>query len=161
VLESFILIGTGLFMNPLEGLFQSRPGEARQLLPLLQLIQGHYRYLPEKALRAVAEKLDVPLTQVFAVATFYSALSLKPKGEKVIKVCQGTACHLKGSEAMVAALEKELGITLGQTTADGSHTLEAVNCLGACALAPALTLGDETHGHVRPLEAGRLLGKAG
>lgn len=148
-------------MNPLEELLQSRPGEARQLLPLLQLIQGHYRYLPEKALRAVAEKLNLPLSQVFAVATFYSALSLQPKGEKIIKVCQGTACHLKGSEALIQALEKELGIQLGETTADGAYTLETVNCLGACALAPVVMAGDETHGHARPHEAGRLAGKAG
>ena len=148
-------------MNPLEELLQSRPGEARQLLPLLQLIQAHYRYLPEKALRAVAEKLKLPLAKVFAVATFYSALSLKPKGETVIKVCRGTACHLRGSEALVQALEKELGVTLGGTTTDGSHTLEAVNCLGACAMAPVVMVGDETHGHVRASEAGALAGKAG
>ncbi len=132
------MTGHGVSMNPLEELLQSRPGEARQLLPLLQLIQAHYRYLPEKALRAVAEKLKLPLAKVFAVATFYSALSLKPKGETVIKVCRGTACHLRGSEALVQALEKELGVTLGGTTTDGSHTLEAVNCLGACAMAPVV-----------------------
>ncbi len=148
-------------MNPLEDLLQSNPGEARQLLPLLQRLQAHYRHLPEEALRAVAARLELPLARVFAVATFYSALSLKPKGEKVIKVCQGTACHLRGSEALVQALEKELGIDLGGTTPDGAHSLEAVNCLGACALAPVVMVGDETHGHVRAAEAGALAGKAG
>ncbi|UQZ88588.1 NADH-quinone oxidoreductase subunit NuoE [Deltaproteobacteria bacterium Smac51] len=146
-------------MNPLEDLLQSRPGEARQLLPLLQLIQAHYRYLPEEALRAVAEKLELPLSRVFAVATFYSALSLRPKGETVVKVCCGTACHLRGSETLIASLEKELGIKLGETTPDGSHTLESVNCLGACALAPVVMVGDETHGNVPAASARHLLGK--
>lgn len=146
-------------MNPLEELLQARPGEARYLLPLLQLIQTHYRYLPEDALRAVAMKLNLPLAKVFAVATFYSAFSLKPKGERVIKVCQGTACHLKGAEGIIAALEAELGIKLGESTADGFAALESVNCLGACALAPVVMVGDKTHGHVRTGDVRRLAGK--
>lgn len=148
-------------MNPLEELLEAHPAEARHLLPLLQVIQGHYRYLPEEALRAVAGKLGLPLSRVFAVATFYSALSLKPKGDRIVKVCQGTACHLKGAESIIAALEEELGVKLGESTADGAYTLEAVNCLGACALAPVLMMGEETHGQVSAARARHLAGKAG
>lgn len=147
-------------MGDLEALLRQKPAEARQLLPLLQLIQAHYRYLPEEALRAVAKRLGLPLARVFGVATFYSALSLKPKGETVVRVCRGTACHLRGSEGLIAALEKDLGVKLGQTTADGRVTLEAVNCLGACALAPVIMAGETAHGHMTAAKAAQLV-KAG
>ena len=133
-------------MNDLNAIVESRPPEARQLLPLLLKIQEYCRYLPEEALRAVARHLDVPLARVYAVAGFYSSLSLTPKGEKVVKVCCGTACHLRGAPTIIEALENKLGINLGQTTADGAYTLESVNCLGACALAPVVTVNEETHG---------------
>ena len=136
--------------SSLSAILTARPPEARQLLPLLQDIQARYRYLPEAALRAVSQRLNLPLARVFAVAGFYRALSLTPKGRTVVKVCCGTACHLRGAPALIGALENELGLSLGQTGPDGAFTLEPVNCLGACALAPVVTVNDQPHGEQTP-----------
>lgn len=143
----------------LESILEARPPEPGQLLPLLQDIQASYRYLPEEALRAVARRLELPLSRVFAVAGFYSALSLKPKGRTVVKVCCGTACHLRGAPAVISSLEKELSLILGDTSEDGAYTLEAVNCLGACALAPVVMVNDKTIGGLSPEEAKWLVAK--
>jgi len=129
-----------------EDILASRPPEARHLLALLQAIQARYRHLPEPALRAVAERLSLPLTRVFAVAGFYRSFSLTPKGEKIIQVCCGTACHLRGAPALVESLERHLNIKSGETSPDGRYTLETVNCVGACALAPVVVAGDEVYG---------------
>ena len=126
------------------------PSEPRFLLPLLQDIQETEKYLPVEAMKAVASYLRVPESRVYAVATFYGSLSLKKKGEKVIRVCMGTACHLRGAGALVTELEKELGIKNGDTSPDGLFSLETVNCLGACALAPVMTIGEEVHGGITP-----------
>lgn len=101
-------------------------------------------------MKEVAGYLGVPDSRVYAVATFYSTLSLKKKGQKIIKVCTGTACHLRGSGAVLKELEKELGIKVGESTADGMYTLETVNCVGACALAPVMIAEDKTYGNMAP-----------
>ena len=129
-----------------EDILASRPPEARHLLALLQALQARFRHLPEPALRAVAGRLSLPLTRVFAVAGFFRALSLKPKGEKIIQVCCGTACHLRGAPALALALEKRLDLKLGETDPEGRRTLEAVNCVGACALAPVVMVGETVYG---------------
>jgi NADH-quinone oxidoreductase subunit E len=141
---------TSTDLTPFDDILNYRPPEARHLLALLQALQSRYRYLPEPALRAVAERLALPLARVFAVAGFYQALSLKPKGDTVVQVCCGTACHLRGAPDMVKAMEQRLNIKLGETTPDGRYTLEGVNCVGACALAPVVTVGDTVHGHLTP-----------
>ena len=140
-----------------EDILNSRPPEARHLLALLQALQARYRHLPEPALRAVAERLSLPLARVFAVASFYRALSLKPKGDTTIQVCCGTACHLKGAPAIVESLEQHLGLKLGETDPEGRHTLEGVNCLGACALAPVVVVDDRVYGR-QTAETARTLG---
>ncbi len=144
-------------MTDLNRILESRPAEARQLLPLLQTIQAQYRHLPEDALRALAERLGLPLSRVFAVAGFYRALSLTPKGKTVVKVCQGTACHLRGAPALIESLEKRLGLKPGQTDPEGAYTLETVHCLGACALAPVVMINEETHGGQNPVKAAELI----
>lgn len=144
----------------LRDILESRPAEARQLLPLLMAVQTRFRHLPEAALRAIAARLGLPLVRVFAMAGFYRALSLEPKGERVVKVCCGTACHLRGSPAIIEALEKELDLKLGRTRADGAYTLEAVNCLGACALAPVVMIDEETFGGQSPAGVPELFKKA-
>ncbi len=106
------------------------------LIMILQDIQSVYRYLPQEALRLVTEKMEIPFSQVYEVATFYRSFSLEPRGEHEIKVCLGTACHLRGGPLILENFERELGITSGGTTDDQSFTLETVNCVGACALAP-------------------------
>ena len=140
-----------------DDILNSRPPEARHLLALLQALQARYRHLPEPALKAAAERLSLPLARVFAVAGFYKALSLKPKGDQMIQVCCGTACHLRGAPALAEALERRLGLKLGETSPDGRYTLEAVNCLGACALAPAVTIGETIYGSQTPGTVHRLI----
>lgn len=134
----------------IDELIRKYPSEPRFLLPLLQDIQEAEKYLPVEAMKAVASHLGVPESRVYAVATFYGSLSLKKKGKKVVRVCMGTACHLRGAGALVTELEKELGIQNGGTSPDGLFSLETVNCLGACALAPVMTVNEEVHGGVVP-----------
>jgi len=123
-------------------------GSSDSLISILQDVQAEFRYLPEQALRQVAEKLALPLVQVYGVATFFKAFSLQPRGEHVVQVCTGTACHVRGAPAVLAALERELGIRSGETTKDQKFTLETVNCVGACALGPTVTVGETYHGQM-------------
>lgn len=120
------------------------------LLAILQDIQEQYRYLPQDILRYVAEKLDVPATQAYNIATFFNAFSLTPKGENIINICTGTACYIKGAPLLMDALERELSIKDGETTPDLKFTLQSVRCLGCCALAPVLTINGKAYGKLTP-----------
>jgi NADH-quinone oxidoreductase subunit E len=121
----------------------------QRLVPILQAIQEEYRYLPEEVMTLVATSLGIPAAKVYGVATFYSHFALEPKGKYVIRVCDGTACHVKGSQELVDALEAKLKLGKARkTTADMMFTLETVSCLGACGLAPAMVINDEVHGQV-------------
>ncbi len=124
--------------------------EPRFLLAVLQDIQRKYKYLPKQSLEVVSEYLDVPLTKVYGVVTFYKAFSLTPKGENIIKVCDGTACHIKGSMNLITEIKAVLGIDPGQTTADGKFSLEIVNCIGSCALAPVMMINESYYGKLTP-----------
>jgi len=119
------------------------------LIMILQDIQNRYRYLPEEAIRLVSERLEIPFSQVFEVATFYRSFSLVPRGDHEIKVCLGTACHLRGAPRILESFERELGVRCGGTTKDMSFTLETVNCVGACALAPLVLVDDEYYGNTK------------
>lgn len=119
------------------------------LIAALQKIQARYRYLPETAMRQVAARLRVPVSQVYHVATFYSAFSLKPKGRHIVNVCLGTACHVKGAGLILDRFKRELKVDEGDTTEDGQFTLQAVRCIGCCSIAPAVMVDTETHGYVR------------
>lgn len=124
---------------------------ASRLIPILQAVQGEYRYLPEEILTFIATSLGIPPAKVFGVATFYSLFTLKPKGKYIIRVCNGTACHVKKSMDLHAALCEKLNLRETQdTTADMLFTLETVNCLGACGLAPAMVINDEAYGQLTP-----------
>jgi NADH:ubiquinone oxidoreductase subunit E len=113
---------------------------------MLQDIQARFSYLPQEALARMAERLGVPLSRIFGLATFYRAFSLKPRGKHHLCVCMGTACHVRGAPGLVDEVERRLGVKPGETTADNAFTLEAVNCLGACALGPLLTVDGEYYG---------------
>ena len=118
------------------------------LLAILQDIQAEKKYLPRKALEEVAEKLNIPLTRIHELATFYRAFSLTPRGRHIVTVCTGTACHVKGGATIISALERELGIRPGETTSDMEYTVETVNCLGSCALAPLVVIDNAYHGRM-------------
>jgi len=121
------------------------------LIAVFQDVQERFRYLSEQHIREVAARLEVPLPQAYAVATFYNAFSLRPKGKYIIKICLGTACHVRGAPRILEEAERLLGISRGETTPDGKFSLETVNCLGACALGPIMVVGEKSHGHVTPL----------
>lgn len=118
-------------------LAEQRDG-ASSLLAVLEEVQDRYRYLPRDVLILVSERFNIPLSQVYGVATFYSAFSLKPQGRHKFQVCTGTACHVRGAMQVLDRLEAQLGIQAGETNADLEYTLETVNCLGACALGPVV-----------------------
>lgn len=125
--------------------------ESHNLIAIMQEIQAEYNYLSEEALTLVAEMLDVPISKVYSVATFYENFSLEAKGEHIIKVCAGTACHVRKSEPIYNAIRDELGLTgKKKTSADGLFTLETVACLGACGLAPVMTIDGEVHSKMTP-----------
>ena len=120
------------------------------LISILQDAQSEYRYLPESIIKLVARKLGLPLIQVYGVATFFKAFSLKPRGKHLLSVCLGTACHVRGAPAVLDEVERELCIKPGETSKDMQFTLETVNCLGACALGPIVVVDGEYHGHIVP-----------
>ena len=119
------------------------------LVSILQDVQAECNYLPREALIQVSEGLDIPLTQVYSVATFFKAFNLKPRGRHIINVCLGTACHVRGGVRILERIEQELGINPGETTEDMRYTLETVNCVGACALGPIIIIDDEYSGEMK------------
>ena len=122
-----------------------------RLIPILQAVQAEYRYLPEEILTFVATSLGISPARVFGVATFYSLFTLKPKGKYIIRVCNGTACHVKGSMGLHGAIMKKLGLSDDEDSSpDMLFTVETVNCLGACGLAPAMVINDEVYGQLIP-----------
>jgi NADH-quinone oxidoreductase subunit E len=127
------------------------------LIAALEEIQERYRYLPPEALILASERLGVPLSQAYGVATFYNAFSLKPKGKHCLHVCMGTACHVRGSPQVLDRLESKLGIKAGETTRDHVFTLETVNCLGACALGPIVVTDEEYSGQMTTQKVDRLI----
>ena len=129
------------------------------LIPILQDIQAEYNYLPRDVLIYVAEKLSIPLIQVYSVATFFKAFSLRPRGKHQINVCLGTACHVRGAVNVLQKIEREVGIKSGETTDDMQFTLETVNCLGACALGPIMVIDGEYHGQMNSLKVDSVLKK--
>jgi NADH-quinone oxidoreductase subunit E len=129
-----------------------------KLIPILQAIQEEYRYLPEKILTFVATSLDIPPAKIFGVATFYSHFALKAKGKHVIRICDGTACHVRNSIPIVEALRTRLQLTeTKNTTDDMLFTIETVSCLGACGLAPVVVIDDEVHSLMNPDKALKLV----
>ena len=125
----------------------------KSLVALLQDIQEQYNYLPEDVLRDVAAKQNLSLMDIYSVATFYKSFTLYPRGRHQVVTCSGTACHVRGSEKVTHEISRMLGIKPGETTADGEYSLESVNCLGACALAPLLVVDGEYHGNVTAARA--------
>lgn len=118
------------------------------MIAVLQDIQDTFNYIPKEALKTAAKAMKVPLSRVYEAATFYAAFSLKPRGKHVVKVCMGTACHVRGAAMLEDKLERTLGIKPGDTTADGKFSLETVNCVGACALGPVVIIDTEYHGQM-------------
>ncbi len=136
-----------------------KSNDKSSLIPLLQDVQNIYGYLPEDALKDISVFVEMPLSRVYGVATFYNQFRLAPLGENVIRVCRGTACHVKSSANILFALETELKIKAGETTRDKKFTIEVVNCIGACSIAPVITVNDDYFGRITVKDVSGILKK--
>ncbi|HPY19671.1 MAG TPA: NAD(P)H-dependent oxidoreductase subunit E, partial [Polyangiaceae bacterium] len=148
-----------LDLAKVDAILERYPADESSLVMVLQDVQSHFHFLPSEALEHVADRLDLPRSKVFSVATFYKVFSLSPKGRTVIQVCKGTACHVRGAQLLEDELSRQLRIRAGETTEDGAFTLETVNCVGACAMAPVVVTGQSIHAEVVPAKIRTLLKK--
>jgi len=135
-------------VSKIDSIIQQYGARESAILGILQDIQAEEKYLPKEALEYVSQKMNIPLVQVFRIATFYNALSLKPRGKHKIDVCLGTACHVRGGGRILEKLERELGIPVGETTKDKKFTLESVRCLGCCSLGPVAVVDGKVFGRL-------------
>lgn len=143
----------------LQKIIDANKHDTSRLMGVMQQAQDIYGYLPFEVQKMIADGMGVPLEKVYGVATFYAQFVLEPQGEHVIGVCLGTACYVKGSQAVLDRLAEELKVPVGKTTADGKFTLNATRCLGACGLAPVMMIGDEVYGRLTPDEIPGILAK--
>jgi len=137
-----------------------KKNEQSSLIVILQEVQSHYNYLPEQALTLLNKKLEVPLSKIFSLATFYRSFSLRPRGKNVIKVCLGTACHVKSGNNLFEKAKRDLNLTEGEvTTLDLGFTVEKVRCLGCCSLAPVVRINEDTYGSMTQERLSKVLKK--
>ena len=144
-------------LSELRQLLSCYPPQQRFALSAMQDMQRKFRFVPREGLIALASHVGCSRARLYSMATFYKALSLKPKGRHIIKLCDGTACHIRGSVNLINAIGRLLGIGPGETTGDGEFSLELVNCLGSCALAPVMVIDEDYYGKVTPESLAQLL----
>jgi len=138
-------------------ILSSYKGNKEELIPILQQVQQAFGYLPETIMKKIAKFLQLPESTVFGVGTFYAQFKLVPSGRNIIRVCRGTACHVRGGARILREVEKHLGIKPGESTPDLEYCLETVACIGACALAPTMVVNNETHGQMTTKKAAEAL----
>jgi NADH-quinone oxidoreductase subunit E len=146
-------------MKKIEHILHKYNCKASNIIQILQDIQAEYNYLPMEVLEYISQKLKLPLSKVYSIATFYSAFSLNPRGRHLCTVCMGTACHVRGAANVLDRIEERLGIKSGTTTPDKLFTLETVNCLGACALAPIVVVDGEYYGQTTVNKVDKVIDK--
>ena len=144
--------------DKMRGVFSHYQGEKQELIPILQETQEEFRYLPAAAMKEIGRFLRIPESTVYGVSTFYAQFKLTPLGKKIIRICRGTACHVRGASKVLSEMEKQLSIKAGETTDDLEYTLETVACIGACALAPTMTIDKETYGKMTTKKVTEVLG---
>ena len=142
-----------------EAILEKYPEIQGNLIGILHEVQNHFHYLPEAELRYISKRTGIPITQIYSIVNFYNRFSLTPKGRNEVCVCLGTACHVNGAEKVLNAIREKLHIQPGETTDDMRYTLEEVRCIGACSLAPAVVINEETYGQVTPRQVGKMLDK--
>ncbi len=133
-------------------------GESGDLIPILQEAQGRFRYLPSEVMLEIAKFLRIPEGTVFGVSTFYAQFKFTPMGKKIVKVCRGTACHVRGATRILDEIVRRLGIEPGGTTDDLEYSLETIACFGSCALAPVMVVDDNVYGRMTPSKVAQILG---
>ena len=137
-------------MGTVDGIIDKYTGQDGVLIQLLLDVQSELNWIPKEAVQRISERLQIPLSSIYRVASFYSAMSLRPRGRRTVSVCLGTACHVRGGGRIMDKAEEVLGIGPGETTADMEFTLQRVNCLGCCALGPVIVVDGKSHGRVAP-----------
>ncbi|MDH4161942.1 MAG: NADH-quinone oxidoreductase subunit NuoE [Nitrospirota bacterium] len=146
-------------VKSIDAILNDAQGQRGMLIAVLQKVQEKVGYLPEDAMQMISDRLELSFSQVYGVASFYKHFHFKPRGKKIVKVCMGTACHVRGAKAVLNELESKLGVKEGETTADRSVTLETVGCVGCCALAPVLTVNDQDlYGELTPKMVDDIIG---
>ena len=136
-------------------------GDKTAMIAILQDVQEENRYLPKEALSSISKQMDVPLTRIYEIATFYNAFSLTQRGKNLIEVCAGTACHVQGADSLDTVVEQRIGVAPGNTTADGEFTVERVACLGCCSLAPVVMIDGEVYGRLTGDKLGKIVSAVG
>ena len=151
--------GTAQQMAELKACIEAHRGEKGALMPVMHEAQNIYGYLPAEVQTVIADELNIPLAEVYGVATFYSQFSLQPKGKHKISICLGTACYVKGSDKILQAVEHELRISCGECTPDKKFSIESCRCVGACGLAPVMIIDGEVYGRLKPDDVKDILDK--
>lgn len=146
------------FKEQLDCILSKFSSDKSNLIPILQQVQQELGYLPQPAMQAIADFLHLSNSTAYSVATFYTQFKLVPSGKKVVRVCRGTACHVRGGARILSEVERKLGIKPGATTTDREYSLETVACVGACALAPVMIINDDVYGRMTTTDAGKALG---
>ncbi len=143
----------------LQEILSRYPSDRTSLVMVLQDVQSEFGYLPPDALKEISQELQIPSAQVYSVATFYNVLSLEPRGKNLVRVCMGTACHVRQAPLILDAVERDLGVEAGGTTDDKLFTVQSVGCVGACAIGPVVEINDAHHGHMTVTRMSKLLKK--
>ena len=139
------------------GIIDRYPAQHSVLIQLLLDVQNELNWIPKEAIQCISERLQIPISQIYRVASFYKAMSLTPRGKHIINVCLGTACHVRGATRIIDKMEESLGIKSGETTPDMKFTVERVNCLGCCALGPVMVVDKDYHGKLTPAKVEAVL----
>ena len=141
----------------IDAILEHYGSEASHIIAILQDVQGQYKYLPRPVLEYVADKVSMPVSQIYHLATFFAAFSLEPQGKHLVHVCMGTACHVRGAPLILGSLERKLEVAEGGTTTDGNFTLKRVNCLGSCALGPLVTVDEKYYGRATSAKMNKIV----
>lgn len=144
-------------VNKIREICASFNNDPQELINVLHKCQEHFGYLPAEVQEVISNELVVPVAKVYGVVTFYSFFTMTPKGKHPVSICMGTACYVRGAEKVLDEFKKELGLQVGQTTADGKFSLSSLRCVGACGLAPVVMVGDKTYGRVAPDDVRNIL----
>ena len=146
-------------LSLLDPILERYKGQQDALITMLQEIQEVYAYLPEEVLARLSQETKTPLSRIYSVATFYAQFYLTPRGRNTVRICRGTACHVRGGSRILEAMERELGIADGETSSDLEYSLETVACIGACALAPTMVVNQRSHGRLTAMKVPKILGR--
>ena len=153
-------MGEDNIKTELNRIFSHFKGTKDELIPIMEAVQDEFGFLPKEAMTEISRFLRVPESNIYGVATFYALFRLTPRGNKMVSVCRGTACHVRGGAQILQEVEKQIGIKPGQTTSDMEYSLETISCFGSCALSPVMVINKTVYGRMTPAKVGEILGNS-